>query len=460
MFKKIATILILTQGILMAQNSLPKHYEEILENGLKVVAIPLENDSNVITTDIFYNVGSRDEVMGKSGIAHMLEHLNFKSTKNLKAGEFDKIVKGFGGVNNASTGFDYTHYYIKSSSKNLAKSLELYSDLMENLTLKDKEFQPERDVVAEERRWRTDNSPMGYLYFKLFNNTFTYHPYHWTPIGFMNDIQNWDIEDIRNFHSKYYTPSNATIIVAGDITKDEVFRQAKRYFATIKNTIESKNIKKELHTVEPKQDGARRVIIHKDSQVEMLAITFHIPNYLDNDQIALSALSELLSSGKSSRLNKLLIDEKQLVNTVYAYNMELKDAGVYLFLAISNSGVDAKDVEKEIWNEIKKIQKGDIKQKELDKIKINTKADFIFSLESSSGVASLYGSYLTKGDIRPLLEYEDKIKKLQISDIIEVSNKYLNVDNSTTIILKQNQHIFSILLEHVRYYSHLYNFQL
>ena len=419
-------------------NSLPKYYEETLENGLKIVAIPMDNDSKVITTDIFYNVGSRDEIMGKSGIAHMLEHLNFKSTKNLKAGEFDTIVKGFGGVNNASTGFDYTHYYIKSSNKNLDKSLELYADLMENLTLKDEEFQPERDVVAEERRWRTDNSPMGYLYFKLFNNTFTYHPYHWTPIGFMSDIQNWSIEDIREFHSKFYTPSNAIIVVAGDITKEEVFETAKKHFAPIKNTKNSKEITKTLHTVETKQEGEKRVIIHKDSQVEMLAINFHIPNFLNKDQVALSALSELLSSGKSSRLNELLIDKKQMVNTIYAYNMELKDPGVYLFLAVCNPGVKASDVEKEIWKEIKRVQKGDVKKSELAKIKKNTKSDFIFSLESSSSVASLYGSYLIRGDITPLMNYEEDIKNLKTKDIVEVANKYLIKSNSTTMILKQN----------------------
>jgi len=422
----------------MAKNSLPKYYEDVLDNGLKIVAIPLDNNTGVITTDIFYNVGSRDEIMGKSGIAHMLEHLNFKSTKNLKAGEFDTIVKGFGGVNNASTGFDYTHYYIKSSKKNLSKSLELYADLMENLTLKDEEFQPERDVVAEERRWRTDNSPMGYLYFKLFNNTFTYHPYHWTPIGFMNDIQNWKIEDIREFHSKYYTPSNAIVIIAGDIDKETVFKEARKQFSSISNTKESKTILKEIHTVEPKQDGAKRVIVHKDSEVEMLAINFNIPNFLNEDQYALSALSELLSSGKSSRLNQILIDEKQLVNTVYAYNMELKDPGVYMFLAVCNPGVDAKEVEKVLWEEIEKIKSGDIKQEELNKVKKNTKSDFIFSLESSSSVASLYGSFLSRGDISPLMNYESKIEDLKIDNLVAVAKKYLVNSNSTTIILKKD----------------------
>ena len=431
-------LLFFTGETLMAKNSLPKYYEKTLPNGLKVVAIPMDNDSDVITTDIFYNVGSRDEIMGKSGIAHMLEHLNFKSTKNLKAGEFDEIVKGFGGVNNASTGFDYTHYYIKSSAKNLDKSLELYSELMKNLTLKDEEFQPERDVVAEERRWRTDNSPMGYLYFKLFNYTYTYHPYHWTPIGFMSDIQNWSIDDIRDFHKEYYTPSNAIIVVAGDITKEEVFKTASKYFSEIKNTNES-NKNKQFYTYEPKQDGAKRAIIYKESQVEMLAINFHIPNFIHKDQTALSALSELLSSGKSSRLNELLIDKKQMVNTIYAYNMELKDPGVYLFLAVCNPGVKAEDVEKEIWREIKKIQKGDVKKEELDKIKKNTRSDFIFSLESSSSVASLYGSYLVRGDISPLLNYEENINNLKTKDLVEVANRYLQEENSTTIILRKKE---------------------
>jgi len=435
MMKSFILYFLILQGILMA-NSLPKYYEETLSNGLKIVAIPMDNGTNVITTDIFYNVGSRDEVMGKSGIAHMLEHLNFKSTKNLKTGEFDKIVKGFGGVNNASTGFDYTHYYIKSSSKNLSKSLELYSELMENLTLKDEEFQPERDVVAEERRWRTDNSPMGYLYFKLFNNTYTYHPYHWTPIGFMEDILNWKIDDIKDFHDRFYAPNNAIVIVAGDIRQEDVFSEAKKYFGNIQNKYPKKDDK--LHTIEPVQDGEKRVIIKKDSQVQMLAITFHIPNYLHEDQLALSTLSELLSSGKSSRLNELLIDKKRLVNTIYAYNMEQKDPGVYLFLAVCNPNVEATEVEKIIWEEIAKIQKGDVKKSEIEKVKINTKSDFIFSLESSSDVASLYGSYLTRGDISPLMNYEENIEKITVKDITNVAKKYFTKENSTTVILKKD----------------------
>ena len=420
----------------MSANSLPNYYTKNLDNGLQIVAIPMDNNTNVVSVDIFYKVGSRNEVMGKSGIAHMLEHLNFKSTKNLKAGEFDEIVKGFGGVNNAGTSFDYTHYYIKTSSKNTDKSLELFSELMQNLTLNDEEFQPERDVVAEERRWRTDNNPMGYLQFRVFNNTFIYHPYHWTPIGFMDDIKNWTIEDIKDFHSTYYQPQNAIVVVAGDIKKDDVFSYVEKNFKDIKNT---KEIPSSVHTVEPKQDGERRAIINKESNVQMLAMTYHIPNFEHEDQIALSALSQLLSSGKSSILQKVLVDEKRLANSVYAYNMELKDPGVFMFMAVANENVDALKIEKEILDIISKIQKGEIKEKELDKLKINTKADFIYSLESSSDVASLFGTYLVRDNIKPLLEYEANLEKLKVEDIVNVAKKYLVKENSTTLILKENK---------------------
>ena len=420
----------------MSANSLPNYYTKNLDNGLQIVAIPMDNNTNVVSVDVFYKVGSRNEFMGKSGIAHMLEHLNFKSTKNLKAGEFDEIVKGFGGVNNAGTSFDYTHYFIKTSSKNTDKSLELFSELMQNLTLNDEEFQPERDVVAEERRWRTDNNPMGYLQFRVFNNTFIYHPYHWTPIGFMDDIKNWTIEDIKDFHSTYYQPQNAIVVVAGDIKKDDVFSYVEKHFKNIKNT---KDIPSSIHTVEPKQDGERRAIINKESNVQMLAMTYHIPNFEHEDQIALSALSQLLSSGKSSILQKVLVDEKRLANSVYAYNMELKDPGVFMFMAVANENVDALKIEKEILDIISKIQKGEIKEKELDKLKINTKADFIYSLESSSDVASLFGTYLVRDNIKPLLEYEANLEKLKVEDIVNVAKKYLVKENSTTLILKENK---------------------
>jgi len=428
----LSTTLIL--GTLMG-SSLPKYETKTLKNGLQIVVVPLENSTNVISTDIFYKVGSRNEIMGKTGIAHMLEHMNFKSTKNLDAGEFDKEVKSIGGVNNASTSFDYTHYYIKSSTENLGKSIELYAELMQNLNLKDKEFQPERDVVAEERRWRTENNPTGYLYFSMFNNAYVYHPYHWTPIGFMNDIQTWTIDDIRDFHQTYYQPSNAILVVTGDVNPKDVFKKAKKAFGDIKNSAKIPEFK----FVEPEQKGAKRVMLKKDSEVEIVAITFHIPNYKDPDQVTLSVISEILYSGKSSRLYKKLVQENQLVNTVYAYNMENTDPGLFIFLAVCNPGVKAEDVEAELIKEIERMKTSEVTQAELDKVKINTKSDFIHSLESSTSVANLYGGYLVRGDITPLLTYEEDVKKVNAKQVQEIANKYFNFDKSTTVILKKGE---------------------
>ena len=416
-------------------NSLPKHFTKTLDNGMQIVVIPMDNDSGVITTDIYYKVGSRNEVMGKSGMAHMLEHLSFKSTDKLKEGEFDTIVKSRGGVNNAATGFDKTHYYIKTASKNLALSLDLFSELMHNLKLTDEEFQKERDVVAEERRLRTDNNPMGYLYFRVFNTHFTYHPYHWLPIGFMEDILSWKIEDIRDFYTRYYQPSNAILIVAGDIEPEEVFTEANTYFGKIKN---EHSIPK-VTAVEPKTDGAKRATLHKESnKVDTLAITYSIPNYEHEDQVALSAISHILSSGKSSWFEKTIVNDKQLANQVYGYNMELTDPGVFLIMAMCSPEASLDVLEKEILLQLEKLKNGDVTQAELDKVKINTKAEFIYSLESSSSVAGLYGDYYVKGNVQPLLEYEEKLDKITLKDISDTAKKYFDHNFSTTVILKKN----------------------
>ncbi len=411
---------------------LPSYEAITLDNGLQIVVIPMHNQTQVISTDIFYKVGSKNETMGKSGIAHMLEHMNFKSTKHLKAGDFDKEVKGYGGIDNASTGFDYTHYYIKSSTKHLKESINLFAELMANLSLKNDEFQPERDVVTEERRWRTDNNPLGYLYFRLFNNAYVYHPYHWTPIGFINDIKTWSLKDIKDFHKTYYQPQNAILVVSGDVDSKEVFKNAKKAFGKIRN---HKKIPK-FKFIEPLQDGPKHLTVYKDTQVQMIAIAFHIPNFKHKDQVALSAISQLLSSGKSSRLYADLVDKKHLVNQIYAYNMQNTDPGLFIFMAVCNPAIDAKKVERELHHQIDLLKKTKVSQDELEKVKMNTKADFIYSLESSTSIANLFGGYLARGDIKPLAKYEKNINTLTASKIEKAAKKYFNFDHSTTIILK------------------------
>ena len=411
---------------------LPKYQKTKLKNGLEVYFVPLNKGSGVISVDVFYKVGSRDEILGKTGIAHMLEHMNFKSTKKHKAGEFDKIVKGFGGVNNASTGFDYTHYYIKASKDNLSKSLELFADMMQNLSLKDSEFQPERNVVAEERRWRTDNDPYGTLYFKLFESAFSYHSYHWLPIGYYDDIMNWSIEDLREFWSTYYQPKNAFLMIVGDTDKKSAFDLAKKHFEGVPNRA---NLPK-FHQIEPEQNGAKKVIIHKDSAVDIVAIAFKIPAFNHEDIVALNALSEYLSGGKSSVLERELIDKKQLANSINAFAMSLKDAGLFVFAAVCNPGVSAKQIQKELHKIIKECKKELVNASELEKIKNTLKASLVYSMSSASGVARILGDYIANGDISPLYELEQKTAKLSAKDLQKTAQKYFDKEQMTTIILK------------------------
>ncbi|GAA9141501.1 pitrilysin family protein [Helicobacter pylori] len=433
---RLSSVLLVTLGASMhAQSYLPKHESITLKNGLQVVSVPLENKTGVIEVDVLYKVGSRNEVMGKSGIAHMLEHLNFKSTKNLKAGEFDKIVKRFGGVSNASTSFDITRYFIKTSQANLDKSLELFAETMGSLNLKEDEFLPERQVVAEERRWRTDNSPIGMLYFRFFNTAYVYHPYHWTPIGFMDDIQNWTLKDIKKFHSLYYQPKNAIVLVVGDVNSQKVFELSKKHFESLKN-LDGKTIPTP-YMKEPKQDGARTAVVHKDGvHLEWVALGYKVPDFKHKDQVALDALSKLLGEGKSSWLQSELVDKKRLASQAFSHNMQLQDESVFLFIAGGNPNVKAEALQKEIVALLEKLKKGEITQAELDKLKINQKADFISNLESSSDVAGLFADYLVQNDIQGLTDYQQQFLDLKVSDLVRVANEYFKDTQSTTVFLK------------------------
>lgn len=415
----------------LGKSVLPKYEQKTLDNGLQIVVIPMDNSSGVIESDIFYKVGSRNEILGKSGIAHMLEHLSFKSTKKLQAGEFDKIVKGFGGVDNASTGFDYTRYFIKSSAEHIDTSLGLFAELMRNLSLKDEEFQPERQVVAEERRWRTDNSPLGYLYFRFFNTAFLHHSYHWTPIGFMGDILGWEIGDIREFYNAYYQPNNAVVVVAGDIEPQKVFASASKHFGAIPA---AKSIPK-VRIEEPEQDGYREVIVKKPTQIEWLIMGYKIPDFSHTDQIALSALAEVLSGGKSALLDSELVDKRNLASEVSASAMGLKDSGVFMIMAAGNEKVRAKTLQKEILGILERVKQGQITQEELDTAKRNMQASFVYSLEKSSSVAGLFGAFLVRDDVAPLLRYEEEFSKLTLADLTRVAQKYFVEDTLSVAIL-------------------------
>ena len=390
---------------------LPKHYSHRLSNGLEVVTIPINRGSGVISAQLYFKVGSRNEVLGKTGIAHMLEHMSFKSTQNLKEGEFDRIVKEMGGVDNAATSFDFTYYFIKVASRYLPKSLELFREIMANLALKEEEFQRERKVVYEERLWRVDNSPPGYLNFRLFNNAFIYHPYHWTPIGFKEDILNWTIEDIRHFYKTYYAPNNAVLVVAGDISPDEVKKEAEKWFGDLPPS----QLPPPLHQKEPPLDGDKLVEIRRGrgGPVQLL-IAFHIPPFNHPDILKLDVIGELLTRWHTSRLVERFFYRERKVSSIYAFPYSLRDGGLFIIGAVCNEGVDPIQLTREIRKEL-----GDLRftDQQLKKVQKNTLFDFLSSFETAAETAHLFGEYLAMGDLNPLLTYYDRLRQLTPDDL-------------------------------------------
>ncbi|PAF51056.1 hypothetical protein BKH43_02275 [Helicobacter sp. 13S00401-1] len=435
---------------LSAAVSLPYQVETLQSNGLNIVVVPLRNGSNVIETDVIYNVGSGDETMGKSGIAHMIEHMNFKSSKHLKAGEFDSIVKRMGGVDNASTGFDYTRYFIKSTSSNLDTSLKLFAELMGNLTLKDSEFQTERKVVEQERLWRTEDSPIGYLYFRFFNTAFVYSPYHWTPIGFHSDILNWNIKDLKHFHSIYYQPKNATVLIVGDIDPKVAFAKTKEYFGKIPN-------KKEIpafYENEPDSDGERIVNIHRyTGGLEYLALGYRTSKISDKrsaeekykDKVVLDVLGYILGGTNSSLLDEKLSDELKLTSDISSFNMKLKHGGVFFIIATMNKDKKADEAKDEILKVIQNIKEGKITEADLEKARAAINANFAYSFESSSKLAGIFASFIGGGNskdvdssLKHLKNYIKDVNSVSLKDLQRVANYYFVSNNLTTLTMSPN----------------------
>ncbi|MGP1562114.1 MAG: M16 family metallopeptidase [Helicobacteraceae bacterium] len=410
---------------------IPAHSAKTLKNGLQIVTVPLKNGSGVVSVDIFYKVGSKNETLGKSGIAHMLEHMNFKSTKNFKAGEFDRIVKNIGGVNNASTGFDWTHYYVKTTRENLPKILPLYRDMMSELLFLDDEFLPERSVVREEKQL-SNNDVFGFLYFKLFNTAFSYHPYHWTPIGFIKDIEHFTAEDLRSFYKTFYQPNNAVLVMSGDLSESAAQKAAQETFGALKSAGEIKK----SHIIEPEQTGARRADFAYETENDVIAIAYKTPPVKHKDTLALEVLAEILSQGNNSRLQKNVIDKKQVASSAEAYSLALQDGGLFILSGVCASGARALDLERALLQEVKAL-KARITQKELNKVKLNLKFDLMTSFGNSSSTSSIFGSYIIQDNLEALLSYEQDLESLDLGQLKAVANTYLNAENSTTITLKK-----------------------
>ena len=400
--------------------------EKTLKNGLKVYVIE-EHSSPVVSVQVWYKVGSKNEVVGITGSAHLLEHMMFRGTKEIK--DFSQIIDELGGMDNAFTSFDKTAYWCEIPSSAVEKVLYMEADRMRNITFDG--FDEERNVVIEERRWRTENDQRGALWEALFSTIFWAHPYRNPVIGWRSDLENVSLEKVKQFYETYYAPNNAYLIVVGDVKAEKVFKIAEKYFGKY----ESKEIPK-FYTTEPKQRGPRRTEIKKEGFATYIALAYRVPKASSEYSPAVSLLADILGGGKTSKLYKSIVYNKQLASSISAFYYGLKDEGLLIIFATLQQGKDINELEKAINEEIENLRKNKVSEEELRRAKNSQLANLVYSRESVVRLGFQLGDALINTENPNYInEYPKLIQKVSKQDIEKIINEYINDDNKTTVIV-------------------------
>ena len=406
-------------------------YETALSNGLKVIL--LENHrAPVVTFQVWYRVGSRNEAWGKTGLSHMLEHMMFKGTEKVGPEEFSRIIQENGGNDNAFTSRDYTAYFENISADRVKVPIDLEADRMQNLILREKDFKTEQLVVMEERRMRTDDDPQSYLGEQLDAAAFQISPYHWPIIGWMEDIRRFTIDDLRAYHKVYYDPANAFLVVVGDFKKEKLLPELQEAFGQIPKGVAPPQGRDK----DPAQSGERRIFVRKEAQLPFLIMGYHIPNISSPDSYVLEVISQILSGGKSARFYKDLVHDRQLLLGADADNPLLAhDPDLFSIYAAPLPGKDMSEIEKALEQEIERIKKEPVGAQELQKAKNQIEAAFIYAQDSIFYQAMLLARYEIVSGWKAIDDYLPSIRKVTPEDIMRVAKIYLIPDNRTVGIL-------------------------
>jgi len=406
-------------------------FETALSNGLKVIL--LENHkAPLITFQVWYRVGSRNEAWGKTGLSHVLEHMMFKGTEKVGPEEFSGIIQENGGTFNAFTSYDNTAYFENLSSDRIQVAIDLESDRMQNLILRQEDFQTERMVVVEERRLRTEDNPQAFLLEQMMATAFQIQPYHWPIIGWMEDLSRLTLEDLKSYYRTYYNPVNAFLVVVGDFKKDELLPKIERAFGSYARGVVPDQDKMK----DPPQVGERRISVKKEAQLPFLVMGYHVPNLRDPDSYVLEVIATILSGGKSSRFYQSLVREKRLVLSADAdHSLLSRDPSLFYISADLLPGKELAEVEKALDQEIERLQKEPVGEKELEKAKNQLEAAFIYGQDSLYYQAMLLAQHEISLDWRAIDNYLPSIRKVSAEDIQRVAKKYLVPDNRTIGIL-------------------------
>ena len=401
--------------------------EFVLDNGLKVL-LSEDHKSPAVMFQVWYRVGGRTEKDGKSGLAHFLEHMLFKGTPTTGPEEYSRIIAKNGGRSNAFTSYDMTVYFATMSRDKIDIEIELEADRMANALLGDAYFEPEKKVIQEERRLRTEDNPGSALGEVASAVAFTVHPYRRPVVGWMADIVNLTRQDLVDFYKLYYQPNNAFLVVTGDFSTAEIVPMIKAAFGKIPRGVAPPLV----HAVEPEQRGERRVTLKKEAELPLVMQFYHAPNLKSPDSFALDLLSVVLAGGRSSRLYQELVYQRRLVRGVDAdYTAVSIDPMGLSISAQLLPGVQPATVEREVDRLLDKVKAELISERELQKAKNQIEAAFIFAQDSIFGQAMKIGYYEITGGWRQMDGYLDGIRKVSREDIRRVARQYLDADRRT-----------------------------
>ncbi|MFT3674865.1 MAG: pitrilysin family protein [Chitinophagaceae bacterium] len=403
-----------------------------LKNGMKFLVI---EDFSIPNANmyLFYRVGSRNEYQGITGLSHFFEHMMFNGAKKYGPKMFDRTMEYNGGANNAYTREDVTVYTDWFPASATEVMFDLESDRIASLSIDPKMVESERGVVLSERSTGLENSPWRLLMESMQGQAFQEHPYHWPVIGYEDDMKNWKQSDLERYFRTYYAPNNCVVVMSGAIKTEDVRKLAEKYLEPIPAQPDPPAV----HIKEPPQTGERRIAVQKDVATPYIGIAYKAPEAKHDDYYALTLLSAILSSGKSSRLYASLIDNQQLATSIFSSYGESFDPTLFGIYGIAAKNVSAQQLEDAIYVEIEKIKKEGVTEQELQKVKNQSLIEFYNQVETINGKSNNIGTYeVFFGDYRKMFEAPAKYNQVTLADIQRVANTYFKKSTRTVGVLQ------------------------
>jgi zinc protease len=407
-----------------------KFVEYDLPNGLHVI-LHEDHSTPIVAVTVLYHVGSKNETVGKTGMAHFFEHLLFEGSENIGRGEYARYVENAGGGLNANTSQDRTFYYELLPSNQLELGLWLESERMLHAKVELEGIETQREVVKEEKRQRYDNQPYGSLFPETLKRAYSKHPYAWAPIGSLEDLNAAKEQDFVDFYKTFYVPNNATLSIAGDINVEETKQLIQKYFSDIPRG--TREIPRPT-VVEGFNKGEVRDTVGVKDQLPMILQAYHIPAQGTKDFYAVDMLNRLLSQGQSSRLNKVIVNEKELAIFCGAFTFNLEDPGLTLAFGLASMGVDAKQVEDAMNAEFEKVKTEPVSDEELQKLRNQIETEFITGNSSMAGIAESLANYHTYLGSANLINTEiERYMAVTKEDMMNAAKKYYTKDNRVVL---------------------------